>query len=335
MKYHRILAAVAGSVWAIEATKGRAVLDFLVLAAAGGRRSFDELEAIVAHRRSRSGQVGAYWDDEFGPVESPEERRLRLEAEFAAATAARGGVAVVSVAGTIVPRGDGMETSGTTSAETIASRVSSAAADPRVGGIVLDIDSYGGNAQGVPEAADAVAAASAVKPVVAVANHAAASAAYWIASAAGELVVTPSGEVGSIGVLSMHEDITRALEAAGIKQTLIQSTISPHKSEMHPQSPLSEDTRAALQARVDAVAERFVGAVARGRGVSRERVLADFGGGRMLAADRALVVGMVDRIGTLDAEIARLAERIQAGRGKPAARSRASASLTGRRLRLA
>lgn len=317
MKYHRILAAVAGSVWAIEATKGRAVLDFLVLAASGRHRSDEEMDAILAERPDRA-------------------KRHEAAAVHSGSAGEPVAVAVVPLYGTIVPRDtDGMATSGAATAESFAAQVAAAAADPRVGGIVLDIDSYGGNAQGVPEAADAVAAASAVKPVVAVANHAAASAAYWIASAAGELVVTPSGEVGSIGVLSMHEDITRALEAAGIKQTLIQSSISPHKGEMHPQSPLSEDTRAALQARVDAVAERFVGAVARGRGVSRERVLADFGGGRMLAADRALAVGMVDRIGTLDAEIARLAERIQAGRGKPAARSRASASLTGRRLRLA
>jgi signal peptide peptidase SppA len=281
MKYHRILAAVAGTPWAIEPAKGAAILHFLAFAASGGRHEPGHVATLAAERQP-------------APAEA--------------------GVAVIPIHGTIMPRASSdMEGSGVISAETIAARVGQAASDSRVGGIVLDVDSYGGNAQGVREAAASIASAAAAKPLVAVANHAAASAAYWLASAAGELAVTPSGEVGSIGVLTMHEDLTRALEAAGIKQTLIRSTQSPHKAETYPQSPLSDESRAFLQARVDATAERFIAAVAEGRGVTRERVLADFGGGRMLDAEAALAVGMVDRISTLEGEIAAMAQRIAAG----------------------
>src|SRR5439155_18801629 len=116
-------------------------------------------------------------------------------------------IAVLPIHGVIVPRaGMFSDVSGATSAEGLTARFNSAMADPRVRAIALDLDSPGGAVQGIQELGDAIYAARGTKPIVAVANHLAASAAYWLASQADELVVTPSGEVGSIRVLAVHDD---------------------------------------------------------------------------------------------------------------------------------
>lgn len=328
MRYARILAAVAGTPWAIEPVKGRAIVDFLSFAAKGGRRTPDEVAEIIG--REPGSRRMAYDDEETG-----EERRARLQAAEQQAIADRGGVAVVGLKGIISPRlSDEMDVSGPggTSAEGFAKRLDAALADPRVGGVIVDVDSPGGNVLGIQEATDALYRARAGdKPVVAVAAPFAASAAYWIAASAAELVVTPSGEVGSIGVYTWHEDLSQALETAGVKVSLVTSEISPHKAETHPAFALSDEARADMQAGVDRYGRAFVEAVARGRGVSAKDVVANFGGGRMVGAADALKAGMVDRIATLDEEIARMSRALS----RPsAAKSRSSLATAKRRAAL-
>ncbi|WP_166295316.1 S49 family peptidase [Bradyrhizobium sp. 2S1] len=153
---------------------------------------------------------------------------------------------------------------------------------------------------GTVEAATAVAAAAAKKPVVAIANTLAASAAYWIASQAGELVMTPSADVGSIGAMIMHQDISGWLDQVGIKMTIVRSEQSPNKNEAHPFAPLSDEARAYLQGRANEAGADFVKAVASGRRVSQTKVREEFGQGRMVGAREAVARGMADRIATLD-----------------------------------
>ncbi|MHB8283914.1 MAG: S49 family peptidase, partial [Caulobacteraceae bacterium] len=140
---------------------------------------------------------------------------------------------------------------------------------------------------------------AAVKPVIAFVDTLAASAAYWIASQASQIWMTPSGEVGSIGVRAMHADISKMLGDMGVNITEIASTDSPHKTEMSPFAPLSEDATNHIQARADAEHQNFIRAVAQGRKVSADRVRTDFGQGRTVGAQRAVELGMADRIGTL------------------------------------
>src|SRR5690606_12609791 len=110
-----------------------------------------------------------------------------------------------------------------------------------VGTIVLDVDSPGGGVYGVAEFAEEIYKARGQKRIVAVANSMAASAAYWIATAADELVVTPGGEVGSIGVYMLHEDWSGAYEKAGIKPTVIK--FGENKAEGIDVEPLSESAQ--------------------------------------------------------------------------------------------
>jgi signal peptide peptidase SppA len=178
---------------------------------------------------------------------------------------------------------------------------------------------------GVEELAAEIYQARGQKPVVAVANSLAASASYWIAASADELVVTPSGEVGSIGVFAMHEDMSGLMEQMGVRVSLISA--GKHKTETNPFEPLTDEARAALQEQVDGYYEMFVRAVARGRGVGVADVRGGFGEGRLVGAKEAVRLGMADRVETMEQTIGRLSRRHRNGRS-------AAADLDFRRRRL-
>lgn len=308
MRYLRLLSWVAGAAWAMEPAKAQVILDVLV--------------------RRAIGADDTPWDDET----QEERHRARQDARVAADRRQRadnGGVAVIPLHGVISPRVhdvQGISTGGGTSAEGFAAALRELAADTSVSAIVIDIDSPGGNVLGIPEAVSAVREAREAKPVTAIANHWAASAAYWIASAAGELVVTQSAEVGSIGVYAYHEDISARLANLGVKPTLIKA--GPHKAEGHPAFPLSEEAAAHAQESVDAVYAAFIRDVAKGRGVPVATVRDSFGGGRMVSASQAVKLGMADRVDTLGNTI----KRMQRAASRPVAR--ASTAMQRRRLAL-
>jgi signal peptide peptidase SppA len=167
-------------------------------------------------------------------------------------------------------------------------------ADPSVKTIDLLIDSPGGSVLGLPETADVIHAANKHKPVRAFVTGIAASAAYWLASQASTVTLTPSGEVGSVGVLDLSVDISKALESSGVKVNAVSST--PEKIERAPFLPLSDDARAHMQASVNDWYSQFLGAIRRGRG-ARVRADGNYGNGRMLGWRDALALGMVDFIG--------------------------------------
>lgn len=224
--------------------------------------------------------------------------------EFAAAEPrlerkAGNGIAILPIFGTITKRANMVSKfSGGMSTDQFTQSFRQALNDPEVGQIVFDIDSPGGTVTGVQELADEIHAARGKKRLVAVANADAASAAYWLASQADELVVTPSGEVGSIGVIAMHEDWSKFLDTKGVKVTKISA--GKFKGEGWPEFPLTDESRDYMQKRVDEYYDTFVKAVARGRGVAQRDVRQGFGEGRMVGAREAVKLGMADSIATLD-----------------------------------
>lgn len=254
-----------------------------------------------------------------GNIPSPEiiAGRIAEERELRAATARRGtggggSVAVLPIYGVLMQRADMLsEMSGAASVDSLSKQFQQMVADPAVGSIVLDIDSPGGGVYGIAEFADEVYAARGQKRIVAVANSMAASAAYWIATAADELVITPGGEAGSIGVYMLHQDWSAAYEQAGVKATLIK--YGENKAEGIETEPLSDSAREHLQGRVDAYGEMFTAAVAKGRGVSKATVERDFGQGRVFGAKDAVALKMADRVGTLGDVLGQLTGRA----GKP------------------
>ena len=234
--------------------------------------------------------------------------KLAREARRQTATSVSGGgIAVLPLYGVITQRGNMIEDvsgPGSVSTQKFAAALRQALADESVSQILIDIDSPGGSVYGVTELADEIVAARAQKPIIAIANSLAASAAYWIGCSASEFYVTPGGEVGSIGVWQAHFDYSQALAAEGVTPTLISA--GTYKVEGNPYAPLEPEAQAFMQSRVDDYFLTFSKAVAKGRGVPIAQVRNGMGQGRVLGADAALEQNMVDGIVTLDEAIRKI-----------------------------
>jgi len=217
------------------------------------------------------------------------------------------GIAIVSLYGVLGPRMNWiMRSSGGTSVQEFAAAVQQAADDPDVRAIVLDIDSPGGNVLGVAEAAETVRLAGLKKDTVAVATGQMCSAAYYIGSAAKEVIASPSSEVGSIGVYSVHSDYSAAETVSGVRKTVIHA--GTKKTHGNAYETLNQAGRESMAQEVDDYYQQFVEAVANYRGVSVETVQSQFGQGSAMIASRARAVGLIDRIATLSEIVAELGE---------------------------
>lgn len=236
----------------------------------------------------------------------------------------RDGSAVVPLFGPIFPRASMVNASSDgTSLDAFMREIRVADASEDVSRIVILSDSPGGVVSGLGEAAEGLRSLS--KPTVAFVTGNCASAAYWLASQAGEIVMDRSAAVGSIGVVaSMSRQ--EAADANGQRRYEVVSSNAPDKRP----DPSTEEGRAAIQKDIDAIEAVFIADVAAGRGVSAERVRADFGRGAMVPASRAVEAGMADRIGTLEGLLKEGSGRT---RGNQAARrAQVAADIEARRL---
>ncbi|CAM8633596.1 SppA Periplasmic serine proteases (ClpP class) [Burkholderiales bacterium] len=256
------------------------------------------------------------------------DRQLRTERKASLPTSGRSGIAVLPLYGVVTQRGnmvDDVSGPGSTSTQKFSSALRQVIADESVGQILIDIDSPGGSVYGVAELADEIYRARSQKPVIALANSLAASAAYWVGSAASEFYVTPGGEVGSIGVWQAHFDYSEAFASEGVKPTLISA--GKYKVEGNPYAPLDEEALGFMQSRVDEYYAAFTKAVAKGRGVSLSDVRDAMGQGRVLGADTALEQRMVDGVMTFDELIRRMSANGRVGSKKLSNLARAELNL--------
>lgn len=210
-----------------------------------------------------------------------------------------GATVILPVRGLLAPLG----MYGTTYYNVLADQIRDAAADTKVGAIVLAVRSPGGYVWGCAECGDAIFEARQAKPVVAVADPYCFSAAYWLASQASAFFCTTSGEVGSVGVRSGHTDMSGFESKLGMVTTLIAS--SPDKIAAHPYAPLSDEDRAEIQSSVDESNVAFAAAIARGRGMKASDVAGVHGTGKTFSAQRALANGAIDGVATLRDVVAR------------------------------
>ena len=179
--------------------------------------------------------------------------------------------------------------------------------DHAVKAIVMHVNSPGGEVNGCFDLADGIYGLRGAKPIWAIVDENAFSAAYALASAADRIVVPRTGGTGSIGVITMHVDITGALEKIGVKVTTIQ--FGARKSDSYPTTPLSNEARARLQAEANALGEMFVGIVARNRTLSAERIRATEAG-CFLGAD-GVDIGLADAVMAPDAAFLALADSLR------------------------
>lgn len=219
------------------------------------------------------------------------------------------GIAVLDVFGILAHRATlQADSSYVEGYETIAKRIDAALADREVAAIVLNIDSPGGEVSGAFQLAGQILNARAIKPIHAVAGDLAASAGYLIASAAQSVSVSPSGQVGSIGVVTCHVDMSRALDKAGYTVTPIYA--GAHKVDGIPYAPLPDDVATRMQADIDHYYAMFVDAVAAARPNLTSRAIrateaALYIGGKAVAA------GLADRVETPDQLLSRLAAEMR------------------------
>jgi signal peptide peptidase SppA len=305
MKYNRIIAEFYGKVWAIREETLLAMQYLLAQHASGVKWTAEEIRARIAAANEASGYKGhesmearfLAFDDEPMPMQSKAGQR----------NAAKGGsVAVIPMTGIISHRMSMMSEisgGGGGSTQALTAQFRQALEDGNCKAIVFDVDSPGGSIEGVTELASEIYNARKQKPITAVCNAMAASAAYWLASAAGELVCTPSGQAGSIGCFMIMQEYSQALESEGVKVNIIKA--GKYKAEGNPYEPLSADTRAFLQSQCDSFYSMFVKAVAQHRGVAQAAVRDGYGQGRCLLAADALKAGLVDRLATLDDVLAK------------------------------
>jgi signal peptide peptidase SppA len=218
-------------------------------------------------------------------------------------------IAVVSVIGTLVSRSGYLDAaSGLQAYGDIADAIGAAMDDASVRGVILDVDSPGGEVGGLFDLVEQIQAirSASSKPLWAVANESALSAAYAIASAADRLYVTRTGEVGSIGVVAVHVDESGADAKAGLSWTFVFA--GDRKVDGNAHEPLSERARATIQADVDRLYAEFCALVAANRGLSAEAVR-----GTEAAIYRgtlAVRAGLADRLGTLDLAVAEMAAEL-------------------------
>jgi len=235
--------------------------------------------------------VGAQIHTELGVATSTQRRY-----------ASDSGIAVIPVVGVIEQR---MQSLGT-STEEIGAMFDAAIASDRVDGIVLDVDSPGGGVTGVLELAEKIFAARGIKPIASISNGMMASAALWIGSAAREVWAIRSGDTGSLGVYMLHIDESNALKEEGV--TVTEFSAGKYKTEGAPWVPLSEEAAEFFQGRVDEVYGWFVAAMSEFRGDTPANVRKGYGEGRMLGATQAKAANLVDKIGTFEAVVSRVAQ---------------------------
>ncbi|WP_157231185.1 S49 family peptidase [Kiloniella laminariae] len=204
-----------------------------------------------------------------------------------------GGIAYIPITGTLVHKSGYLDpVSGMTGYDGIEVKLRDAMADPSVRGILIDIDSGGGEVSGCFDLCDYIQQIRQEKPIWAVANEQACSAAYAIGASAGYLWTSRTGIVGSIGVLMIHTDVSKALSSKGFQVTMIHA--GSHKVDGNPYEPLPDEVRADVQVELEATRKIFIDTVAAGRGLSPEVILATEA--KTFRGDKALGGGLIDGV---------------------------------------
>lgn len=277
---NRLLRSLASTTWAIH----RQSFDALVTMARDDAKRAVELtesdQPVYARPRAVLARPGTYLGDTGVLV--------------------RDGVAVVRIEGALARSWDWWSD---TTYEHAARELHEARTASGVRAIVLHINSPGGDVNGLIDFTEQIHAARGDKPIVAVAAGIAASAAYVIAAAADEIVITPSGEVGSVGVFASLVDWSGLFEGLGIKEYVFTSKQSPRKNP----DPSTDDGAAEWQALVDAHGQVVVDRVARYRGITTDDVLANYGQGALFVGADAVTATIADRVGLLEDVVDELA----------------------------
>ncbi|MEH6434297.1 S49 family peptidase [Massilia sp. DD77] len=246
-------------------------------------------------------------DDDDGPYETQAMREESARRQIIAET----GVAIIPVHGVLVSRSMQMNPCETmTSYEQVRAQVSAALADPAVEHLAFDIDSPGGSTTGAYELSDFLFEARGIKPMSAIIHYSGYSAAYLLAAAIGNVSVSRTSGVGSIGVIAKHLDVSARNEQLGLKVTTVYA--GAHKNDLSPHEPITEQSMAFLTDIVQTYYTQFVEAVATYRGIGVDVVRGTEA--NVYMGQKGIDIGLADRLETPQAAIDRITEQVREAR---------------------
>lgn len=265
-------------------------------------------EMIVAALADRMGIVQVARLDDSADFEQPHAQAMSGEGRNpGAGYDLVQGVAIIPVAGTLVHKlGTLRPYSGMTGYDGIRQNLLVALADPEVEGILLDIDSPGGEVSGCFDLVDTIFEARQIKPIWSIVDEMAYSAGYAIASAAERVIVPRTGGTGSVGVITVHVDMSDAIGEAGLKVTIIAH--GDHKADGNPYQRLPKDVQASIQADIDAMGLLFDKTAARNRSLSVKEVRDTQA--RCYLGQAGVEVGLADEVLSPDAAFLKFVESL-------------------------
>lgn len=286
----------------VESPLGRRVLTGLPID--GGKRK-DKAGRVKTARDVRREQMSALYDGQW----------VKGDGNGVEYFLNGDGVAIVPVVGILSARFDWLAAlCGWTTYEGLSCTFDEIGADGRVRGVLMDVESPGGEAAGMLDVADKIIAARSTKPIWAVANAYAFSAAYAVAGSAGRLIVPRLCQVGSIGAVCVHIDQSEADEQMGLKYTAIYS--GARKIDGWPHAPLSDDARASMQGRIDYCRDQFAALVGRqGRMTAAAAMKTE---AEVYHDQPAVDAKLADAVGSFDEALRELSD-LAAGRPRSAA----------------
>ena len=250
--------------------------------------------------------IGPRFELDLSGIPTAEAREVTDAERRRAGYVVRNGMGIVGIHGPLMHRllASDYPSGGPTTYAEIRRAFDTALEDDTVQQIVLDIDSPGGEVNGVFDLAEHIYQSRGRKPISAVVDESAFSAAYLLASAAGRVVVPRTGGVGSVGVIATHVDQSAWNENAGLKVTHVFA--GAQKADFSPHRPLTDSALTRLQEMVDDTYRLFVDTVARNRGISAEAVRGTEAG--IYVGKKAVAVGFADEVAAVDKTLARLAK---------------------------
>lgn len=205
-------------------------------------------------------------------------------------------VAVLPVVGPIFPRANLMTLSGGASIQALSYDFNIALQNDEIDTIIMNYDTPGGSLTGTSEFAQMLFEAQAKKRIISYIYGLGASAGYWLAAAGSEIIISPTGEAGSIGVVAVYSSRKKEREKKGIDEYEIVSSQSPNKRP----DPSTDAGRTQIQQNVDSVANVFISTIAKYRGIEASDVLDKYGQGKLFVGEEAIENGLADRIGSLE-----------------------------------
>jgi len=256
----------------------------------GDLNSFEtilKMEEAVQARVAKSLETGEKFDLYAGyESEDDEEREYQVS----------NGIAIIPVVGDLVTKETWITRMfGMPSYDGIKRMLNDAAADESVTRIVMDFNTPGGSSEGIDEVGLLIGDIDDnIKPVHGYTSGSANSAGYWLISSCRDVTCTKMARLGSIGVVTIHQEISKMLKERGIEVTVFRD--GEHKAKPNMYEKLDEDTRNRVEASLKILGNFFLDHVAAQRGFSRETVRADVGEGRVFFGEEAVEIGLADRI---------------------------------------